>query len=332
MAWQTTQRALAAAVVLALAGCDDAALEPRDAPGDVDEGVATVPGVEGNGVLLNSFRLNSFRLNSFRLNSFRLNGDPGTDDFIQIIDAHVKGGHDIKRAWLQGSELVVETNKHKKIGGKQLKHTRVTFLVSEDGEETVREIKIKDVKPLHKGSDILLYDIDLREGEHGKWEPLCVDSGGDAVDAVLLADVWDPETGAKILPRPADVVTVPCVDAALGKCVTWGYRPWAKKSGEPLADYHQACTRMVRADYCGDGVSHTQEGTLIHVLDQIGVELLDELVAFVVEAEWGPDGAVCLNPENTRLPDQDIECELPTCAGDFASGGLIQSGKVEEVL
>ena len=55
--------------------------------------------------------------------------------------------------------------------------------------EMITDSYVKDVKPLHKGSDIMLYDIDLREGEHGKWEPLCVDSGGACaqtnVDAAL---------------------------------------------------------------------------------------------------------------------------------------------------
>ncbi|MBL8974013.1 MAG: hypothetical protein JNK56_25700, partial [Myxococcales bacterium] len=46
--------------------------------------------------------------------------------------------------------------------------------------------------------------------------------------------------------------------------------------------------------------------------------------------EWGPDGAVCLNPANTRLPDVEVACAdlLPPCGEDFAAGGLLQSGKL----
>ena len=36
-----------------------------------------------------------------------------------------------------------------------------------------------------------------------------------------------------------------------------------------LASYHQACTRMARADYCGDGTSHTQDGTWIEYYDKL---------------------------------------------------------------
>jgi hypothetical protein len=120
---------------------------------------------------------------------------------------------------------------------------------------------------------------------------------------VLLKDVWDPETGERVTPRPSGAVTLACVDAALGKCAVWGYRPWASVKGEPLADYHQACTRMVRADYCGDGVSHTQRRARRSTCStSSGSSAVADGVDYVVEAEWGPDGATCLNAANTRCP------------------------------
>jgi hypothetical protein len=330
---------------MTLAGCD-ADVQPRE--------ILTDPGVtptsEENGVLLNSFRLNSFRLNSFRLNSFRLNGDPGTDDYIEIAEIDLPGHASAKYSWVEGSNLHIKSTWGQVLDGSELEGAVFAFEVQEDGVKLRREVRISDVSLLKKGSDVLLYDLEIREesdddkphwtqwgkkswwwghddDDFGAWEPLCVDSDGDAVPAVLLTDIWDPDTGAKVSPRPTGAVTFACVDAALGKCATWGYRPWATVKKEPLADYHQACTRMVRADYCGDGTSHTNEGTPIHVLDEIGIELLDVDVDFAVEAEWAPDGAVCLNPANTRLPDPDLACALPTCgAGDFSSGGLIQSG------
>lgn len=338
------KQSVCAAALLALAACD---AEVATREGEVDPG--TTPNTEANGVLLNSFRLNSFRLNSFRLNSFRLNGDPGTDDFIEIADINLPFKGEVEFSWVEGSTLLVQTDEGEVYGGGALEGTTISFTVQENEVKTVREVRISDVTPLAKGSDVMLYDLEIREAskqaadddkkkdkdkqkkdKFGAWEPLCVDSNGDAVPAVLLTDIWDPETGDKVTPAPSDAVTFACVDAALGKCAVWGYRPWASLDVDtPLADYHQACTRMVRADYCGDGVSHTSEGTTIHVLDQIGIEVLDLDLNFAVEAEWGPDGAACLNPENTRLPDQDIACGLPTCGPvDFASGGLIQSGKL----
>lgn len=342
MTWNMTHTTCAA--VLALVACD-----AEVDPGFADQDAPAIARSEENGVRLNSFRLNSFRLNSFRLNSFRLNGDPGTQDYIEITGVDLPGSAKAGFAWIKDSTLYMVTTKGKILGGAKLEKTIVRFTVQEDGKKSVREVKIEGVRPLEQGdddddpghkhehkhhpwhgdqADVMLYDLKIREGVQGKWAPLCVDEYGEAFPAVLLKDVWDPETGERVTPRPSGAVTLACVDAALGKCAVWGYRPWASVKGEPLADYHQACTRMVRADYCGDGVSYTQTGTPIHVLDELGIEEKSPDGAYAVEAEWSPDGAVCLNAANTRLPDLDVACELPACGADFASGGLIQSGKV----
>ena len=68
-----------------------------------------------------------------------------------------------------------------------------------------------------------------------------------------------------------------------------------------LADHHQACTRMARADYCGDGVPHTLNNTPIDVYDRL-VPYIQTLASvgnkeWKVEAEWGPNGALCLGKE-----------------------------------
>ena len=85
---------------------------------------------------------------------------------------------------------------------------------------------------------------------------------------------------------------------------------------------------MIRADYCGDGTSSTVNGVGIHVLDQLGIqeEALD--LDYAVEAEWGPDGATCLNLANTRLSDVTPDCAPPPCGESFASGGVLQSGTI----
>ena len=348
MTWNIKQTACAAAL-LAMVGCD-AQVDPREG-----DGVPPLtPQGEVNGVLLNSFRLNSFRLNSFRLNSFRLNGDPGSGDYIELSEIDLPGKAKAKYSSVQDSTLYIKTTDGDLLGRDELVGTVFSFTVREDDLLIDRAVRITGVRQLsdegeapkkhkkkkkHKkqdweddGSDITLYDLEIREGGKGKWEPLCVDEQGEASEAVLLTDIWDPETGDRVTPRPPDAVTFACVDAALGKCAVWGYRPWAEQGGEPLADYHQACTRLVRADYCGNGVSYTTSGTPLHVLDQLGIEVKALDITYAVEAEWGPDGAICLNAENTRLPDQDVACALDPCGADFASGGLIQSGKVLGLL
>ena len=49
---------------------------------------------------------------------------------------------------------------------------------------------------------------------------------------------------------------------------------------------------MVRADYCGNGMSHTRDGTPIDVYDRLGIQQPTETSGMVFEAAWTPDGAV----------------------------------------
>jgi ADYC domain len=66
---------------------------------------------------------------------------------------------------------------------------------------------------------------------------------------------------------------ITCTGDAEGKCVRFGYKPWGHAAdGTPLAPYYQACVRLVRADYCGDGVGHTRNGMPIDIFDRIGVQ------------------------------------------------------------
>ncbi|MEM9492012.1 MAG: ADYC domain-containing protein, partial [Myxococcota bacterium] len=102
---------------------------------------------------------------------------------------------------------------------------------------------------------------------------------------------------------------------ATAKCIEWGYKRWG--SGDEcnsdqsncqsvnLHYWHEACTRMVRADYCGDGVAHTENGTKIDIWDNLE-GIMDETPntdpnydsTLLYEAQWRPDGAHCI--EKTR--------------------------------
>ncbi len=58
---------------------------------------------------------------------------------------------------------------------------------------------------------------------------------------------------------------------------------------------------MVRADYCGTGIPHTRNGTLIDMFDHIGIQKKEGIEGMVLEAVWGPEGAVCVH--HTRWSD-----------------------------
>ncbi len=86
------------------------------------------------------------------------------------------------------------------------------------------------------------------------------------------------------------------------------YKPWkyvyetTSLTGTPshyqtLDTFHQACVRMVRGDYCGDGVAHTVDGTPIDVYDHLGIQTQTQGIGgnFQFEAGWTPHGADCIS-------------------------------------
>jgi ADYC domain len=116
-----------------------------------------------------------------------------------------------------------------------------------------------------------------------------------------LRGQWDAEGG-----HQSDAgYTLTCSDGAQGKCVRWGYKPWKTLTdGTRLDAYHQACIRLVRADYCG-GHGTTRDGMLIDIYDNIGVNEPDPKAAEAglrLEAAWSPAGAVCV--AHTRVPEK----------------------------
>jgi ADYC domain len=95
---------------------------------------------------------------------------------------------------------------------------------------------------------------------------------------------------------------ITCTGAPKRKCVRFGYKPWRQgPDGASLLAYYQTCVRLVRADYCGDGIGHTRNGTPIDLFDRIGIQPDEAVLGMTFEAAWGPDGAVCVR--HTRLKE-----------------------------
>jgi len=95
--------------------------------------------------------------------------------------------------------------------------------------------------------------------------------------------------------------TFNCTSGSHVKCLRMGYAPWKTgPGGESLAPFHQACTRMMRADYCGTGQPQTVAGRQIQLFDRRAA-LPDRLYGRF-EAVWGEDGAICL--ARARVPHQ----------------------------
>jgi hypothetical protein len=143
------------------------------------------------------------------------------------------------------------------------------------------------------------------------WHPIC-ETGGDAVP---LYGTWNAD-GSKT--SSGSVITFACPGGALAKCIDFGYAPWRSSNGTSLARYHQACTRAIRADYCGDGTSYTQNGNAIDLYDAIGVQADTE--SWTREAEWSDEGATCMSGLASRAQGP-VSCEAQKVAPSCGAGG-----------
>lgn len=153
--------------------------------------------------------------------------------------------------------------------------------------------------PADRFGDLLLYRMRRLDPATGRAEELCDPDATGARWAFPLAGRWDAE-GRRISEHG---LTLACAaEGAIGKCVRWGYRPWARSGDVSLAPYHQACVRMVRADYCG-GHGTTRDGMSIDLFDRLGINRPEPgggPAHLSFEAAWGPEGALCV--AHPRVP------------------------------
>jgi hypothetical protein len=282
---------------LVLIGCGADGPPPR--------GALAQAAIQVNGKNLNGKGLNGKGLNGVSLGGVRL-GDAAP-------------GH----AWLEGSELRLRDASGAVLGGADLRGAELSGVL-DDGEAV--PLRIDDVAPAEEQGDVLLYRVSVRAPDG--WVPLCgTDPAGADIAAIALAGRWDPRQGVpgggSHIADP-DRFTFACDGFALAKCVRAGYAPWRSAA---LASHHQACTRLLRADYCGDGRTFTKDGTVINLYDDLGVQ--QDTEAWPFEAEWDESGARCLSRRRIsqgaptcggRLRDED-------CGGParFATGTLLMS-------
>jgi hypothetical protein len=258
-------------VAAMLCGCAEAARTDRTLVG------ASSADSSPDGRILNGRILNGRILNGISLNGISLNGN--TLDGVS----------------LQGGALVAA-------GDVDLTGALLTGTLSDGSTITLR---IDAVRP-SSDADITLYAVSYRELQDGSpWGPLCTDAEGSPVTAFPLAGTWNYAEGIPGGGSHDDVAgtfTFACEGHALAECVGLGFAPWRHVSecrapGDchvlSLASFHQTCTRMLRADYCGDGTSMTRDGTVIDVWDAFGIQS-DTDPHWRFEAEWTTEGAACV--------------------------------------
>ena len=276
-----------------------------------------------NGFALNGFALNGFALNGFALNGFALNGILLSG--IQINGVQISGAALSNISIGNNSISVTIPTTGKVLSGLDLKGliayvtipdpttqkpVKYTFRI----DNVTLDVANKNYK------DVWLYQISYQVEGTQAWQSICKDYSGKPAPAIpVKGSYWNEVTGARI--DDANSGTLACYEGAIGKCISAGYRPWAtaqqctgsgkgkKCTTVSLKDHHQACTRMMRADYCGDGKSYTINGTVLDIFDylQPPVQLQEE--KWQMEARWTPTGASCLTERRHE------EIKFPGCKG-----------------
>ncbi|MBI2882962.1 MAG: hypothetical protein HYY11_03485 [Candidatus Methylomirabilis oxyfera] len=145
----------------------------------------------------------------------------------------------------------------------------------------------------HRGRPLWLHTLSAEQVD-GTWQNLCRVGpdgrrAGFAVPGHQTADGRLAEAGP-------GVFELTCTGGALAKCVRFGYAPWGlRPDGGAMRDLFNACVRMVRADYGGDGWGSTRDGMLIDIYDVWEIRTPDRLEEHEFEAGWTPNGAVCVH-------------------------------------
>jgi ADYC domain len=210
--------------------------------------------------------------------------------------------------------------------------------VERDPDDKRHDIAIADTIWLHN------FTV---EGPDGAWQPLC-DAGPDGRrQAIPLAGRFSTADGRLDAPESGSF-ELACTSGAMGKCIRFGYHPWQSRTtplravhtpdgDAPAASYlglYNACIRMVRADYGGDGDGTTRNGMLIDLYDDLGIQTPGANPSMTFEAGWTQDGAVCVNhprvKENVSLAD--IEARWHRLAGKTGAGCTEEAARSQGAL
>jgi hypothetical protein len=289
-------------------------------PDQEEVGFVQQEGVSLNGVSLNGVSLNGVSLNGVSLNGVSLNGVSlnGVSLNGVSLNGSVLGGTMGGGGFKSGSQLVGSSWTGVLSNGTTLS-MRMDSVTAGTGANT----------------DVYMYGISYQSA--GVWTLLC---GKDANSVPILAipitgtfNYAVGVTGGGSFTNDATKFTFGCRGTAIAKCVEMGYKPWksAATATGNLTNHHVACTRLLRADFCGNGTTYTVNGTQVNIYDSLGIQA--DTMGWAFEAEWTPNGHRCaakgVKYRVKVKSGKDAPCiqETDTCGqlADFNAGALIMS-------
>jgi hypothetical protein len=274
----------------------------------------TANGLTANGLTANGLTANGTSASTLDPTQLRLN-DLGSISFASLTQS----GSPIEFATINGSTIEGKQSELL-LTGTDLIGARMNATLL-DG--TPIPMRIEDIQ-VRNG--ITFYSIALLT-DRGPIA-MCGTAGDAPIPALAVTGYWDKSA---TYVHDSTRFTFGCVNAAIGKCARWGYQPWTAGQEcrnnscktRALSEWHRACVRLVRADYCGDGIAHTRSGTLINVYDQLNIQQTSS-PGWELEAEWSQDGGSCIGHTrwvraNTSWTETDLEYVQRLCPDRLAS-------------
>jgi hypothetical protein len=279
---------------LASAGCVDPNGQEEASLGETSADCTAFNGVSLNGTSLNGTSINGTSINGTSINGTSINGTS-------------INGTSINGTTLKGTTLSATSLNGSTLGSTSLStvdFTGSTWSANLSNGETI-DLRIDGSAALAPpNASVMTYLVSYANG--AGWSPLCgLDPSGNPVAAIPMTGVWSYQqgvTGGGGYTPDASKLTFACRGKAIAKCLEMGYRPSVSSGSLTAAQQEQlvACTRVLRADYCGDGRSFTVDGTLLNLYDNVGIQADAE--PWTIEAEWTSAGARCTNDaSHTRL-------------------------------
>jgi hypothetical protein len=254
-------------------------------------------GINMQGINMQGINMQGMTMYGFSVDNANLGGPPLSNVHVEAGEVVASiGGHVVRGTDLVGAHFHA-----------QVRDVSVNPPVTLDAEYRVTAIAQEDSQydPTNTGNTFL-YTLEQWVADTGSWQTACpADLDGRNV-AIPLAAIWDEHGDRSVA---SGLFTFGCTYGVIAKCYRWGYRPWITGYGD-LATMHWTCTRLARADYCGNGISHTHNGTTINVWDTLpppgpiqshGGPLPPTGMFF--EAGWNTGGAVCLSHARWALDD-----------------------------
>ena len=267
-------------LVVAAAGCVSTA--PPAQLGETSADVLAANGISVNGISVNGISVNGTTTNGISVNGISVNG-------ISVNGVSVSGtqmtGVDATGTTLTGDDWVGAS---------------LTAQLT-NGSRLALRIDATQVLPA-PNDDIRTFSISYPSNDG--WKPLCTTTTNEAI---VFPGTWNLAT--VVHQWTPNMFSLGCRGATFAKCVELGYK------GDDLIDsYHAACIRAIRADYCGDGQSHTITGTQINIYDKLGTQV--DTQNWSLESNWTPDGATCIH--TARVLTSLVEPDVPACIADLA--------------